>query len=436
MVLSSVKISKESAEMKVGETLQLDFTYEPSELERPYHQWTTSDADVATVDKNGLVTALSEGDVVISVLSSAGTKKLSDECTITITNVEATSVKLSKTEHTMKVGDKFELTCTIEPGNTTDKTVTWVSDNEKVAVVKDGKVEALGVGEARITAIVNDVKSGACRVHVDPLEVKDITLSAKTIAIEERRSYTLKATIYPDLATDKTLTWHSSDESVATVSEGVVTAKRIGTCTVSATSSDGRVTAECAVEVIPVKVSGIQIGEIGTMVVGQKVQLSYHVTPDDAANKNVSIASKDQAVASVEDGYIIANGLGATEIVITTEDGTYSASIPVVVTDITSMISLGMSFSGANIMGYHTGRLFSSITNGSGQRITLTRFELRDSSTGALVVYSDDPSQLGVLSSGASRSLGSNSINGVYYPMAVWYFTCNGREYVVSQTMN
>ena len=150
----------------------------------------------------------------------------------------------------MKEGESETLVATVSPDNATDKTVTWSSTNTSVATVDaSGRVTAIKEGTATITAKAGD-KSATCSVTVSKnvVAVTSIALNKTSLSLKEGESETLVATVSPDNATDKTVTWSSTNTSVATVdASGRVTAIKEGTATITAKAGDKSAT--CAVTV-------------------------------------------------------------------------------------------------------------------------------------------------------------------------------------------
>ena len=144
----------------------------------------------------------------------------------------------------MVEGHSFTLTATVIPEGS--YTVKWSSSNTDVATVKNGVVTAVGAGTATITATAGKY-SATCEVTVLEIPVSNIALSTGSVSLIEGDSYTLTATISPDNATDKSVTWSSSDTSVATVTDGVVTAVDAGTVIITATVGDYSATCEVTV---------------------------------------------------------------------------------------------------------------------------------------------------------------------------------------------
>ena len=180
---------------------------------------------------------------------------LTDDVTGTV-NYKVTGVSLDKTNLNLNVGVEATLTPTITPDNATDKSVEWKSDDTGVATVNEnGKVTAVGLGTTTITVTTTDGDfKDICTVTVtEPptVSVTSVTLDKTSLALDVGGSDTLTATVEPDNATTKTVTWSTSNENVATVDQnGNVKAVGAGTATITAVASDGSgKTATCEVTV-------------------------------------------------------------------------------------------------------------------------------------------------------------------------------------------
>ena len=158
----------------------------------------------------------------------------------------ATGVTLDQTELTLKAGGSAVLTATVQPENTTD-TLTWTSSDDEVASVKDGKVTAGKAGTATITAVCGSVKAECAVTVLPPVEASEVKLSADTLDLYEGDTAKLTVTVLPEDTTDKTVTWASTDDAVASVKDGTITAGKAGTATITATCGSAK--AECVVTV-------------------------------------------------------------------------------------------------------------------------------------------------------------------------------------------
>lgn len=236
--VETVSVAPAELNLTVGGTGTLTATVGPDTATNKAVTWTSSDTNIATVDENGLVTAKSEGTATI--IATAG--GVSDSCAVTVSavTVPATGVTVNPAELTLSIGGTGTLTANVSPEGATD-TVTWSSSDPAVATVENGVVTAVGVGEAIITATAGGV-SATCKVTVQPdaIPVTDVTVTADRTSLYNGEVAVLTATVLPENATDKTVTWTSSDETVATVdANGRVTAVSAGSAVITATAIDG-----------------------------------------------------------------------------------------------------------------------------------------------------------------------------------------------------
>ena len=245
--VSGISLSQTELTLAIGGTATLKATVLPTNATNPAVAWASSDKAVATVDNSGNVTAVGVGETTITVTSVADPTK-SATCKVTVTYADVTSVTLDKETLDLTKGETAALKATVLPA-TANQTVTWSSSNEGVATVNDsGEVTAVGVGEATITATAGD-KEATCTVTVSYAEVTGITLDVTELTLVKDGTTTLTAKVEPASA-DQSVTWTSSDESIATVnSSGNVTAVGVGTATITATAVGG-LTAKCEVTVI------------------------------------------------------------------------------------------------------------------------------------------------------------------------------------------
>ena len=260
----------------------------------------------------------------------------------TVNGISVTGVKLDKTTAQMKPGETLKLTATVEPSNATNKEVTWKSSNEKVATVdQSGNVKAVAKGEATITVTTKDGGHKAtCTVtvneNVQNVPVSGVSISGNT-EINEGATTQLKATVTPENATNKKVTWASSNTEVATVdSDGLVTGVKEGTTTITVTTEDNGKTASCTVTVKSTRteVDGVSISGNTNIKENEKTQLKATVTPSSATNKNVTWESSNTAVATVDsNGLVTGVKEGTATITVTTEDGGKTATCTVNVSE-------------------------------------------------------------------------------------------------------
>ncbi len=343
VAVTGVTLDKETLAFAMGDAPQpLTATVNPDNATNKKVTWTSSKPEVAKVE-NGTVTAVGIGEAKITVTTEDEGKTA--ECTVKVNPVKVTGVTLDKTTLEFTMGDAGQtLTATVLPDKATNKKVTWTSDKPEVATVVDGTVTAVGVGDAKITVTTEDEgKTAECTVTVNPVKVTGVTLNKETLEFTMGDAgQTLTATVLPDKATNKKVTWTSDKPEVATVVDGTVTAVGVGDAKITVTTEDEGKTAECTVTVNPVKVTGVTLNkETLEFTIGDAPQtLTATVLPDKATNKKVKWTSSKPEVATVKDGTVTAVGVGEAKITVTTEDEGKTATCtvrvnPVKVTGVT-----------------------------------------------------------------------------------------------------
>ena len=321
--VSSVSLNTATIEMVEGETFSLVATVLPKDAEYDGVTWASSNASVASVN-SGTVTALKEGTATIT--ASAGGKSATCSVKVSAKIIAVTSISLDKASLSIQVGDTETLTATIQPDNATDKAVVWTSSEDAIASVSNGKITAHKSGKATITA-----KSGTCSAECEvtvSVNTESITLDKTTLSLSVGETAQLTATVKPDDATDKTVTWSSSDESVAKVDNGKVAALKSGKATITAKCGDK--TAYCVVTVT-VPVSSMTIDKTTlSLAIGEFVTLIATVKPDDATDKTVVWSSSDESIAKVDNGKVMALKIGFA--IVTATAANFSVSCNVTVT--------------------------------------------------------------------------------------------------------
>lgn len=341
--VKEIKINKSTAEVAVGETITLIATVLPSNATDKSVEWSSNNPNVAKVE-NGKVTGIKAGKTTITV-SSVENKDIEATCDVTVVagKVSVTGVELDKTSLVMTEGEEETLTVTIEPENADNKNVNWSSSRTSVATVANGKVVAKAAGTSVITVTTEDGGyTATCTVTVEPnkISVTGVKLNKTSLAMTKGDEETLKATVEPEEATDKSVEWRSDHPEIADVDEktGKVTAKDGGEANIIVKTIDGEFSDTCKVTV-SVPVEGVKIELDGTEIenlektVGETFTLKAKIEPSNATNQNVTWNSLDATVATVDpkNGKVTAKKAGFTVITVTTEDGGHSATCEITV---------------------------------------------------------------------------------------------------------
>ncbi len=234
---------------KLGSTTLVE-TVSPSNAYNKAVTWKSSNPSVATVDQKGVVTSVGNGTTTITVTTVDGNKVA--ECIVTV-KVAVTGVTLDRASVTFSKLGSTTLVSTVAPNIAYNKAVTWKSSNPSVAIVDTkGVVTSVGNGTTTITVTTvdgNKVAECTITVKIIPIHI-EVNKTSATLS-GKGNTMTLVATVSPNNAYNKSVTWTSSNTSIATVnSSGVVTAVGSGTATITATTVDGNKVATCTVKVI------------------------------------------------------------------------------------------------------------------------------------------------------------------------------------------
>lgn len=283
----SVELSQKEIKLYLGENRSLTATVLPSDASDKNVTWSSSNPNVATVSTTGNVVSKSVGATVITVKTVDGGRQA--QCNVTVLEpvVYATSLILAPQTLSMNIDESSSLTLQMLPANANEALV-WESDNESVAKVVNGDVTAVGVGVAKIKVKGKNVTSNEVTVTViDKFAVTGVKLNEPEKSLQVGDSFILTATVLPEDARDKTVTWSSDKESVATVKDGVVTAVSPGTAIIKVTAGAGAFSATCSVTVEEriIEITEISYPEDNQTInlkMGESYTIKVKVAPDNA----------------------------------------------------------------------------------------------------------------------------------------------------------
>ncbi|MBO4548664.1 MAG: Ig-like domain-containing protein, partial [Abditibacteriota bacterium] len=246
--VTGVTLNTDFIKLEKGASAFLTATVLPSNASNKAVTWSTDDASIARVSSSGAVTAVGPGTTKVRVKTRDGS--FSAKCKVRVV-ISVTGVTLDKTTVKLKPGETYTLKANVLPADATNREVTWMSYDTSVATVdQNGTVTAVGIGETRIRVKTRDGGYKAkCKVKV-AVPVTGITLDRTSVTVNTGETVTLKATVSPSDATDKTVTWVSYDPSRATVDgTGKVKGVKPGKVDIRAKTRDGEFTAKCKVTV-------------------------------------------------------------------------------------------------------------------------------------------------------------------------------------------
>lgn len=321
--ITGISLTQSTLSLSMGETSTLGTSITPSNTtDDTTATWTSSNTDVATVSSKGVVTPTGAGTSTITVKIG----DFSATCKVTVPEVSLIGISLNLTSSQISVGSTETLEIIANPTNTTDSmTTVWSSSDSSVASVSNGVVTAKMVGTTTITANINGM-TAKCTITVNS-PITGLTLDKSTLTLEDEEEAQLTCSILPSGTTDdNTVTWTSSDPSIALVSyEGLVTAVSEGTATITATAAGKSVS--CSVTVVGYVTEFEFVEEEYNMQQGDDYIVEYVLTPDD--NQEILWATSDEEIATVSYGIVTATGYGEVIITATVKGTEYELPITV-----------------------------------------------------------------------------------------------------------
>jgi uncharacterized protein YjdB len=405
--VTGISLDKTTLTLAPGGTAVLTVSYTPADTTQTGVTWSSSAESVATVS-DGTVSAVALGTAVITATSTAD-PSVKAVCAVAVTatgSVPLTGISLDKSTLDLAPNGTAVLTVIYDPADTTEKDVTWSSSDPAIATVSDGTVSAVALGTATITATstADSTITATCAVTVrDPVPLTGISLDRPTLNLAVGGTTTLVVIYNPGNTTQKGVTWSSGNTSVATVSDGTVTAVAVGTATITATSTaDSTKKAECTVTVVSqaVPLTGISLDQSTlNLAVDTRTTLTVIYSPDNTTQTGVTWSSSDPAKAAVDavTGQITAVAVGTATITATsTADRTKTIACTVtVVAEEIPLTGIGLS------------ETTLTMSKGGTETITVSYTPANTTQTG--VTWSTSDSAVATVSNGTIRAVGGGT---------------------------
>ncbi len=351
--VSNLTMSSPYTEIEVGNTMNMNASISPTNATYPDITWTSSNTNIATITKNNSAgtsakfTAKAAGTVKITATADGVSKNMT--IIVKPRNVAVTGVTVSPDSASLQVGKTATFTANVKPTNATNKDITWyVSNSSILSIISSSDtqavVKALAPGTATIKAKTSDgsyIASSTITVTSPTVAVTGVTVSPSEATVAINGTLQLTPNVKPSTATNRTVTWSSSDSNIATVSSsGLVTGKAAGTATITVKTNDGNKTATSTITVEDNSITIVPVSSVtvspteATIPVGETRAIVATITPEDAANKDVTWTSSDTNIATVSnDGEVTAKAVGTATITVTTADGNKTATTAITVVE-------------------------------------------------------------------------------------------------------
>lgn len=389
-----------------GKSVTINATVYPTDASNTKSQLTTSDTDVVRVN-NKTLTARAAGECLVTVQSTQNPEIYVAYHVVVVEPV--TKVKVIGTQKEIYVGESLVLEAEVTPANATIQGVVWSSDREDNATVdENGVVYGVSKGEAKITARAAD---GSGRYATYTVTVRQqpesITLSKEVISLKKGNYVNLTANVLPTTTDNKSVTWYSSDESVAKVStSGRVTAVNPGTAVITCESkTHSYVYAQAVVNVYQPVTSITFLEKNPYVAVGESITLSWEVGPDNATDTSVTLSTNKSSILEVhQDGTIYGLKRGEAYVYVKANDASgKEVRIKVTVTQPVEGVEMK----------------YDEVSVGVGSKVTNNAlFTPSDASITSMTWYSADPNVATVSGTGSKATVtgknwGSTTIIGV-----------------------
>ncbi|WP_058306261.1 glycosyl hydrolase 53 family protein [Gracilibacillus massiliensis] len=249
IAVDNVEIQSSITTIGINRTAQLEATVFPEDASYPDLEWTINDESIATVNNNGQITGVTEGEATITA-TSVENSEASDSVTISVVPIKAETIEIDQEMIGLRKGDTQTINATVFPEDTTNKALEWSSSDTNVFTVNEGEVLAVGNGEAELTITSED---GGVTTIVNVLVADDLSVTGVEIDLTELELIAgqyqqLQASVIPSVADNTNVEWSSSDETIAKVTnDGFVIAENAGEATITVETVDGGYKAETTV---------------------------------------------------------------------------------------------------------------------------------------------------------------------------------------------
>lgn len=317
-VAQSVKITPSDTQLEIGKDTTLEKSVFPTTAKNKM-TWNTNNKDIITVDQNGTVHAVGTGTAVVTLTTS---NNKTATCKISVRKPPE-KIELNKTMLVLGVDERYQLKSILEE-DVIEKKITYTSDDETVAKVdENGKITAVGEGEAYITASTYNNKTATCYVSVKSAPT-EIFLNAQTLTLGVGETFQLDYTL-PD---EQTSSWigYAITPNITVDKNGMITATSVGEATATVNTYNGK-SATCHITVEKAPQSVITDKKYIILPLGKETRLLSY-TPDYDGNAKVTYTSANENIATIdENGNIFGNTAGIVKVTVQTYNGKFADCI-------------------------------------------------------------------------------------------------------------
>ncbi len=331
--ITDISLPSSSGELLLNDTQNINASINPSNASNKILFYSSSNPSVASVDSSGNMTGNKIGNAIITIL--AENKSTSYKVSV-VDKINLRGISISPETMTLTEGNTGKLSISFSPENATDKSVTWKSSNTGIVTVDtSGNIKAISAGNATITVTSNDGEyTASSKITVKALDrsLKGISLNKTELTLDINETANLSVIYNPSYASNKEVTWSSSNKNIATVENGKVTAIKPGTTEIKVISNEGKYESVCKVTVLSPPIESIKFEQDEqTVYVGSITTLKTISNPQETMINNPIWTSSDETIATIENGELTALNVGKTTITISDQEGKVTASTEITV---------------------------------------------------------------------------------------------------------
>ena len=399
MAEGSMTINPSNIVMNVNEEQQLQAENVPDSTTV---SWSSSNPDIATVDRDGKVIAISDGDITITAtaISTAtpAAANITATCAVSVNAPKTetvTNVRISSSTLSLKVGETADLTASVEPDTITNKAISWSNSKPAVATFANGKVVAVSAGSTTITATsdADSKQKATCEVTVAAADVQtSISLDKVKLSVPLGGSNTITARVDPS---GQTVTWKTDNAAIVSLdsTSGTTVTVRpgrtasVGTATtITATLADGK-SATC---VATVSAAGLSLSQTSlSLNANGSATLSVNGIPSGSTS-NVTWSSNNTNVATVTysgtSTTVTAKGVNGTAVVtaLATVNGTQTTLSCTVTVNYGGLTAISYSVASGEAVVFNADHFDKAMKNNTGYSLNYVQFTLPATNRGTL----------------------------------------------------
>lgn len=321
--VNNIKLNKEKIDLEVGETEKLQVNTDPINKEV---RWSTSNSEILEVKEDGTIISKKPG--LAAVYATSGKQRATCIVNVKDKNIPIQEVSIDKEKIELIQGETKKIMVRIVPSNATIKEIELVKDNDNIKIdEKKVKVNEKGIAEINITGektgsttliVRAGEKESKNIITIKEAEVEKLSLDTSEINMEENQLRRITATIEPETASSKKITWTSDKSDVISVDEnGLIKSHKVGEATITATAGNKTATCKVKAENKKVSVREIKISSNNISVKeDQTTKLTVELGPANATNKELNIKlNNDNSVVQSEKVTVENNGKAEITII-------------------------------------------------------------------------------------------------------------------------